>query len=125
VVENDRAPLGRRSHVRETEPAVVRPGVGVEAAALERFEPNTWDAFRSALGLDDAAEPLARKRRVEPEAGLDREAAVGAVLVEREEERQAPDEVGRHDAHERAPLLVRLPDEPDVPEAQVAEAAVN
>ena len=48
-----------------------------------------------------------------------------AALVHREEEGQAPDQVRGDHAHEAAPLLVRLADEPNVAEAQVAEAAVD
>ena len=48
-----------------------------------------------------------------------------AVAVEREDERQPLDEVRRDDAHQVAPLLVRLADEAHVAHLQVAQAAVH
>jgi len=47
------------------------------------------------------------------------------VLVDGEEEGEAPDEVRRDDAHERPPFLVGFADEPHVAEAQVTQAAVD
>src|SRR6185503_21092032 len=89
------------------------------------LEPERRDASLRPLGRNEAAQPLARERRVEPEPRLDGEGAVGAVLVDGEEEGQAPDEVRGDDAHQRAALFVRLADEPDVAQAQVAQTAVD
>jgi hypothetical protein len=125
VVDDNGAVLGRRADIREAEPAVVRPGVGIEPAPLQGVEAEGGDALRRALGLDHASEPLAGERRVEPEARLDRKAPIGPVLVQRQEKRQPANEVGGDDAHEGAPLLVRLADEADVSQPEVAEAAVD
>ena len=57
--------------------------------------------------------------------GLHDERPVRAVAVERQQEREPPDEVRRDDVHQGAPLLVRLAHEADVAEAQVAQAAVD
>ena len=83
VVEDEGVSLGRGADVREAEPTVVRPGVRVEAAPLQRVDTEAGHAFRRALGPDDSAEPLAGECRVEPETGLDRQAAVGTVPVKR------------------------------------------
>ena len=125
VVEDGGARIGCGADVGEAQAAVVCPRVGVEPAAAQAFEPKRRDAAQRSLRRNEAAEALARESGVEPEPGLDRERAVGAALVDREEERQAPDEVRGDDAHEGAPLLVCLADEPHVAETQVAEAAVD
>ena len=65
------------------------------------------------------------KRGVEQDAGADEPRPVGAVRIEREDERQPMDEVGRHDVHQRTPLLVRLTHEPDVAHLEIPEAAMH
>ena len=114
VVQDRGARLGRGAHVREAESSVVRRRVAVDAAGTEAVEPQVGDAAARALGLEQTAEPVACEQRVEGEAEPDRGRPERAVAVERDEERNAPDEVRRSDAQERAALVVRLADEPEV-----------
>jgi hypothetical protein len=125
VVRDDRARFRRPGHRREAEAAVVRPRVGVRPAGMQAVGPERGNASPRAVGRDEPAEPLAGERRVEPQAGLDRARPVGPAVVEREEERKPPHEVGSDDLDERAPLAVGLADEADVAEAEVAKAAVD
>jgi hypothetical protein len=71
------------------------------------------------------AEPRAGEHGVKEDPRLHGQGAVRAVLVERQEERHPPDEMRRNDPHEKPSLAMRLPDEPDVAEPQVAETAVD
>ena len=48
-----------------------------------------------------------------------------AAAVEREHEREPPDEVRRDDAHQHAALVMRLANEAEVPELEVAQPAVD
>ena len=95
VVRDDATGGGCRPDVGETEPPVVRERVDVDAAAAQSFEPEVGDALQRARGRQQAAEPVTGEPRVEREPESERRRPVGAVTVEREEERQLPDEVRR------------------------------
>ena len=96
VVRDHTAGGGRRPHVGETEPPVVRERVDVDAAAAQAVEPEIGDALQRTRGRQQAAEPVARETRVEREPEPQRRRPVGTVAVEREQERQPPDEVRRN-----------------------------
>ena len=68
VVRDHAAGGGRRPHVRETEPRIVRERVDVDAAAAQAVEPEVGDALQRARGRQQAAEPVAGERRVEQRA---------------------------------------------------------
>ena len=125
VVRDHTAGGGRRPHVGETEPPVVRVRVDVDAAAAQAFEPEVGDALQRTRGRQQAAEPVTGEARVESEPEPERRRPVGAVTVEREEERQPPDEVRRDGLQERAALAMSLAHELDVAQAEVAQPAVD
>ena len=58
-------------------------------------------------------------------AALHERRAERPAFVERQQERETVHEVWRHDIRQRAPLVVRLADEPDVTEPQIAKTAVD
>ena len=60
-----------------------------------------------------------------PACGVNSPGTERPAAVEREEERQAVHEMRRDGAREGAALALRLADEPDVAETQVAQAAVD
>ena len=125
VVRDHTAGGGCRPHVGETEPPVVRERVDVDAAAAQPLEPEIRDALQRTRGRQQAAEPVAGERRVEREPEPERPRPVGAVPVEREQERQPPDEVRRDGLEERAALAMSLAHELDVTQAEVAQPAVD
>ena len=125
VVRDHSARGGRRAHVRKAEPAVVRERVDVDAAAAQAVEPEVGDALPRTRGRQQAADPVTRERRVEREPEPERRRPVRAVPVEREQERQPPDEVRRNGVEQRAALAMSLAHELDVAEAEVAQPAVD
>ncbi len=125
VVEDGRAAIGGCADVRKRQPAVVRPRVLVERAGAEVRVAELRHELLGAFRADEPVELRARKRRVDDDARLDEPRPVRAVLVEREEEREAAHEMRRDDVHQDAALVMRLAHEPDVAEAEVAEAAVD
>ena len=125
AVEDRRAGLGRREDVLEAEARVVRPGVGVQRARAEPVEAERRHQLARAIRPDEPVQARPRERRVEDDPALDERGPERAVPVERQEERQAVDEVRRDVRGERAALVVRLAHEPDVAEPQVAQAAVD
>ena len=125
VVEHRRPGLGGRPDVREAEAAVVRVGVGVEPAGAQAVEAQARHALASELRWDEPAQAGARERGVEDEARLDRQRAVRSAPVERKQEGQAADEVGRDHLHQQPPLVVGLSHQADVAQPEVAEAAVD
>jgi hypothetical protein len=103
----------------------VRPRVGVETARAQVPSTERRHHAPRTLDVDEPVEPRASERLVDGDPRLHDERPVRAAVVERQEEGDAAHEVRRDDVHQRAPLVVRLPDETDVPEAQVAEPAVD
>ena len=77
-----------------------------------------------ALGGQEPIQSCSGERGVENEAGLDRQAPVRAIAVQREQEGQTADEMRRDDLHQQPPLVVSLANEADVAEPEVPEAAV-
>ena len=68
--------------------------------------------------------PAEREEIVDPHSGGELPARDPVSLVDREGERERPDEV-RRDGQQDAPLAQRLGDEPDLAVLQIAEAAVD
>ncbi len=89
--------LRGRADVREAEPAVVRPRVGVEAARAQVVGAQRRHHAARALGVDEPVQPRPGEGRVEDDPGLHDGGPVRAAAVEREQEREAPNEVRRHD----------------------------
>ena len=77
------------------------------------------------LLADAAVQPRTRERRVEEHAGAHDNRPVRPAGVEREQKREALDEVRCDDVHQVPPLLVRLAHEAHVAHLQVAKAAVD
>jgi hypothetical protein len=125
VVQDGRAAVGGGADVGEAEAAVIRPRVGIEAAAAEPFEPKIGNASPRPLRRHQAADPLAREGGVEPQGGLDRRRAIRPPAVERQQERHPPYEVRRHDREESPPLGMGLANKADISEPEVAEPAVD
>ncbi len=125
VVEHRGACLRRRRHVGQAEAAVVGPGVLVDATAAKAVEPEAGNASPRPLGPDESTELLTGERRVRPQPRLNRGRAIWAAAVDREQERDAPDEVRRDDTQQRPPLRVGFPHELHVAEPEVAQAAVD
>src|SRR6266511_2030032 len=99
-----------------------RATISPPVATLDAKDPN---GSTRTLGTDERTQPLARERRVGPEPEPRLDPAVGPVAVEGHEEPKRSDEMRRDDPHQRPPLAMRLPNEPHVPEGQVAQAAVD
>ena len=125
AVEHDRAGLRCRHDVLEAEPRVVRPGVGVERARAKVVGAQRRDELARARGLHQPVEAREGEGRVEEDAALDERGPERPTAIEREQEREAMHEVRRDGPGQRAPLVVRLADEPHVSEAQVAQATVD
>jgi hypothetical protein len=125
AVQNGRARLGRRSDVRQAEPAVVRPRVRVEPARSETVRPQRRNHALRPRDIDESVEPRPGERLVDGDPRLHHERPVGPVPVQRKQERQPAHEMRRDDGHERAPFVVSLANEADVAEPQVAQAAVD
>ena len=125
VVEDGRAGVGGRPDVCEAQPGVVRPRVGVQPAAPEALSPEVGHALTSAVRCHHATEPLPRESRVEPESSANRGGAVGTVVVERNQERKAMNEVRSDDAGEHSPLCMSLSYQPHVAEAEIAKPSVD
>ena len=122
VVRDRAAGVGSRPDVGEAEPPVVRERVDVDAAAAQALEPEVGNALQRTRGREQATEPVARQPRVEREPQPERRRPVGAVTVEREQERQPSNEVRRHGLQERASLAMRLANELDVTQASGGSA---
>ena len=103
----------------------MRVRVGVDAAAAQSVQTQVGHRPHRTRGTHEAAEPLARQRRVEPDPGLHRRRAVRPAAVERQEERNPAHEMRRDDGQESTALLVRLAHETDVAQPQVTEPAVD
>ena len=125
AVDDSCAVLGRGSDVGEGEPTVVRDAVDVEAAAAQTRRAETRHHAQRPLRRDEPVEAGAGERRVEGDPRLDDHRAVRAGVVEREQERQGPDQVRRDAGHQQAALLVRFPYEAHVAEAQVPQPSVD
>ena len=125
AVEHDCARVGRRADVRQAEARVVRPRVRVERAGAQPGDAEVGDHAARAGRVDEPVQPRPRERRVQEDAALHERGPKGPTFVEREQERDAVHEMGRDDLRQRAPLVVRLPHEADIAQAQVAKAAVD
>ena len=125
VVEDDRVPVGGTAYVRDGQAAVVRPRVRVERRGMQSLGAQLRHETQRALRAHAAVQLGARERRVEEHARAHHPGPVGPAAIEREEKRQPLHEVRRDDAHQVAPLLMRLANEAHVAHLQVAQAAVD
>ena len=125
VVRDHTARGGGRAHVRKAEPAVVRERVDVHTAAAQAVEAEIGDALSRTRGRQQAADPVTGERRVQREPEPQRPRPVGAIPVEREQERQPADEVRRNGLEQRAALAMSLAHELDVAEAEIAKPTVD
>ena len=125
AVEDDRAVVRRRPQVGEREAGVVRPGIRVQRARTQALDAEARNLLARSLRSDEPVQPGLGQRRVEEDPALHDPGAIGTATVEREQERQAADEVGSDHPRQQPALVVRLADEPDVTETQVAQTTVD
>ena len=125
VVQDDRAAIGGRAHVRKRQPTVVRPRVGVQRRGMEALGAQLRNEPQRARLADASVQLRPRKGRVEQDAGAHEPRPVRPVGIQREDERQSVHEMRCDDVHQRAPLLVRLAHETDVAHLEIPEAAVD
>ena len=70
VVENGRAAVGRRTEVRERQPPVVRPGVGVERTRAEPPVPKLRNHLRRPLHRHETVQPRPRQGWIDEDPAL-------------------------------------------------------
>ena len=126
-VEHDAALGGCSAQVCEAEAGVVGLRVRVEARRPQPVQAQRRHQLRRRPGSDHASalRDRAGQAGIRPERAPDRDAPVGPAAIDGEHEVERPDEVRRDDPAEGVHLGQRLADEAEVPEAQVAEAAVH
>jgi hypothetical protein len=126
-VQHDGASVGGAAEIRQTQPRIVGLGVGIEAGGAKAVEPQRRDESRGGRRRDHSAAlgDGTRQTRVRPERAADRNSPVRAAPIDRKDEVERPNEVGRHEAVERAHLSLSLADEAEMAETQVAKPAVD
>ena len=103
----------------------MRVRVDVDAAAAQAVQTEVGHALPRTGRGQQPVRAVPRESRVEREAEPERGRAVRTVAVEREEERQPPDEVRRDRVQQRPALAMCLADELDVAEPEVAQPSVD
>ena len=125
AVEDARSRVRGRAHVLEAQSRVVRRRVRVQRARTQPVDAQWRDELARSVRRHEPVEPRARERRVDDDPALDERRPVRTALVQGQEKRQAADEMRRDDPGQQPPLVMCLPYETHVAEAQVAQAAVD
>jgi len=113
------------SHVREAETRVVRRRVRIQRARAKSLKAQGRHELAGSLPTDEPVEARQREHGVENDPALHEGRAVGPFLVQREQELGAAYEVRGDDLRQHAPLVMRLPYQADVAEAEIPQPAVD